>query len=59
MDGVWARLSGNEAAQVVDNMTTGVRILSLFSTASPWTLSSSPSRSLLSAGEVALESHAG
>ncbi|GAA5913720.1 hypothetical protein JCM8208_003865 [Rhodotorula glutinis] len=23
MDGVWARLSGNEAAQAVDNMTTG------------------------------------
>ncbi|GAA6055666.1 hypothetical protein JCM3770_003402 [Rhodotorula araucariae] len=23
MDGIWARLSGNEAAQVVDNMTTG------------------------------------
>ncbi|BGP44126.1 hypothetical protein JCM10449v2_008190 [Rhodotorula kratochvilovae] len=23
MDGIWNRLSGNEAAQVVDNMTTG------------------------------------
>ena len=29
MEGLWNKLSGSESAAIVDNMTTGVRILPL------------------------------